>query len=249
MVDRHAWLLERLAADRRLLTNDIATTLGVSVDTVRRDLRALHDQGLLRRVHGGAVPASPLAPSFSGRASEDAGERDRLADAIVDRLRPGQVIGLDAGTTGASIAAKIPTSLEITIVTNGPAAALALADHPNATVVLLGGEVDLTWMATVGSSVVDALRGYHLDLAVVGVCSFDLEAGATTRSAREVSTKQAMIAAAAETIVAVESAKLGTVAPFAVAPADAVTVVVAGDHVANPTTGGLRRAGVEVQEV
>lgn len=223
---RQAWLLRRLHEDRRLSTNEAAERLGVSVDSVRRDLRALHDRGELRRVHGGAVPVSPLAPSFSGRHEDDDTERTALADLVIGRLRPGQVVGLDAGTTTATIAARLPRDLDITIVTTNPAAVVALADHPAAQVVLTPGVVDLTWMAVTGAEAVDTIRQHHLDLAVVGACSFDTASGATTRSAREQATKRAWIAAAAETVLPMESAKLGTVAPFHIAEADAVDLVV-----------------------
>ena len=224
--DRHQWILERLGDQRQVTTNSVAADLGVSVDTVRRDLRLLHDRGLLRRVHGGALPLSPLSPSFAGRSEDDWTERSQLADLVVRGLRSGQVIGLDGGTTTTEIAARIPQSLEITIVTNNPAAAVRLADHQSVKVILLGGTVDLQWMATTGPTTVDSIRGYHLDLAVVGACSFDPIAGATTRSQNEVATKQAFIEAATETVIPLESSKLSTMAPFHIADASAITVLV-----------------------
>lgn len=232
--DRHEHLLNDLRKHRTITTNTAAEELGVSVDTIRRDLRLLHDRGLLRRVHGGAVQLSPLSPSFTGRVSDDSAERSKLADAVVRRFQAGQVIGLDAGTTTTEIAARIPQSLEITIVTNNPAAAIALADHQSAHVVLLGGDVDLRWMATTGPTTVDAIRGYHLDLAVVGACSFDHTAGATTRSQHEVATKRALLTAAAETLMPLETSKLSTIAPFRIADATEVGIVVVED-VADPT--------------
>lgn len=224
--DRQAWLLERLADRRRVHTVEVAAELDVSVDTIRRDLRALHERGLLRRVHGGAVPVSRLPGSFAGRAAESGGSRARLAAAIVERFRPGQVIGLDAGTTGVDVAAAVPPTLAVTIVTNNPAAAVALADHPAAEVALLGGAVDLTWMATVGAEVVDGWRAHRLDLGVVGVCGFDPTVGVMTNSRAEVSTKRALLEASAETIVPLQPEKLGASAPFVVAGPDAVDVLV-----------------------
>ncbi|MEM8748191.1 MAG: DeoR/GlpR family DNA-binding transcription regulator [Actinomycetota bacterium] len=246
VADRHEWLLARLTERRRVTTNDAAADLGVSVDTVRRDLRLLHDRGLVRRVHGGAVPVSPLSSSFAGRALDDSPERTHLAAAILDRLRPGQVVGLDAGTTTAEVAAQIPRSLEITIVTNGPAVAIALADHPHASVVLLGGDVDLRWMACTGPSTVEGIGRHHLDLAVVGVCAIDVDAGATTRSRHELHTKRAWIAAAAETLVPVESTKLGAVAPFRIADASDVGLMISESATAPEVIDAWRAAGLDV---
>lgn len=243
---RREWILDRISAEQRVTTNGAAGDLGVSVDTIRRDLRYLHDRGLLRRVHGGAVKASPLSSSFTGRATDDSTERNKLADAIVARLRPGQVVGLDAGTTSSEIASRIPRSVEITIITNSPAVAVALGDHPNASVILVGGEVDLRWMAVTGSAAVDAIRDHHLDLAVVGVCSFDATAGATTRSRKEVSTKKALIAAAAEVLIPVESHKLDTVSPFHVADAAGLDILLVTDAVGSERIDQYRTAGIDV---
>lgn len=243
---RQGWLLEQVAATRSLLTNDAAARLGVSVDTVRRDLRALHDRGLLVRVHGGAVPASPLSPSYSGRADGPSPGRADLAQAVVERFRSGDVIGLDAGTTTAEIAARIPHSLHVVIVTNSPAAAVALADHPSAEVVLLGGTVDLTWMAATGPETVDGWRNHRLDLAVLGVCSFDADVGASTRSRLEVPTKRALVAAAAETVVPVQAEKLETQSPFHVVDTAEVDTVIVEADTPEPVVGRFRRAGVEV---
>ena len=241
---RHEWLLHQVAEQHRVGTNAAAGVLGVSADTIRRDLRQLHHRGLVRRVHGGAVRISPLSPSFAGRSADESPERGRLADAIISRLRPGQVIGLDAGSTTAEIATRLPPSLEVTIITNNPAPALALTDHPSASDILVGGDVDLRWMATTGTTAVDTIRAHHLDLAIVGVCSFDHEAGATTRSQNEVHTKRAFIESAAETLIPIESSKLGTVAPFRVVDATLAQIVVADPE---PTAlHRLRSAGIVV---
>ncbi len=223
--ERHGWILDQLAVSGKVLTNDAAAALDVSVDSVRRDLRTLHDRGLLRRVHGGAVRLSRLPNSFLGRSTQDDGAA-RLAAMIVDRFRAGQVIGLDAGSTCVAVAATIPQTLAVTIVTNSPAAAVALAGHTHADVVLLGGVVDLNWMATVGPDTVDAWRNYRLDLAVVGVCGFDTTHGASTNSHAEVATKRALMAAAGETIVPVNREKVGTAAPFVICAADEIDTLI-----------------------
>lgn len=244
--DRHRWLLEHLADHRQITTNDAAETLGVSVDTIRRDLRLLHDRGLVRRVHGGAVPVSALPTSFTGRVTDHSPGRTSLAAAVVDRFRSGDLVGLDGGSTNVEIARLIPQTLEITIVTNSPAAATALADHRSAAVILLGGAVDLRWMATTGPEAVDGWRNYRLDQAVLGACAFDPTSGAATRSQHEVATKRAMIAAAAETVLPIQTEKLGTAAPFHVADTSDIDVLVV-----EPTTDAAfikrcRAAGISV---
>lgn len=248
-VDRHEQLIDHLAVHGTITTNAAAQELAVSVDTIRRDLRALHGRGLLRRVHGGATRLSPLSPSYIGRTSDDSAERTRLADAVVKRFRAGQVIGLDAGTTTTAIAARVPQALQITIVTNSPAAAMALADHQSAHVILLGGNVDLTWMAATGPVTVDAIRSYRFDLAIVGACSFDLAAGATTRSQLEVATKQAFCTAAVETLIPLEASKLNTAAPFRIADSADVSIMVVEDSADAEHIAAWRSAGIDITTV
>ena len=244
--DRQQWILEQLGERGRVVTNDIAAELGTSLDTVRRDLRALHEQGKLRRVHGGAMPTSSLSASFSERSTETSMSRTNLARAVVERLRPGSLIGLDAGSTNVEIARQIPQTLDLTIVTNGPAVAVALGEHRSAKVILLGGALDLTWMASTGSETVDAWRNYQLDLAVLGVCGFDVERGASTASQHEVGTKRALIGAAASTIVPVQAEKLGTAASFHVAEVTAIDTMIVTDEVSKKVLSRYRKSGLEI---
>ena len=121
---------------------------------------------------------------------------------------------------------------------------VALAEHANAEVILAGGDVDLQWMATTGPAAVDAIRRHHLDLAIVGVCAFDLRAGATTRSQREIHTKRALIESAAQTLIPLESSKLGAISPFRISTHDDVEIVIG--HSAPETLEQFETAGVNV---
>ena len=223
---RHAWLLERVTTQRRVMTAEAAAQLDVSVDTIRRDLRHLHDRGLVKRVHGGAIPVARLPNSFAGRTQESSESTAALAARIVERFRPGHVIGLDGGTTCVEIAAMIPATLEVTVITNNPAAAVALGGHENTSVILLGGQLDLTWMATVGADAVDAWRNYRLDIGVLGLCGLDSETGATTYSASEVATKRALIESSTDVVVPVTNTKIGVRAPYVIGGLDALDIVI-----------------------
>lgn len=246
---RHQYLLEKIHEDRRVLTNEAADDLDVSVDTIRRDLRTLHDRGLVRRVHGGAVPVSQLPDSFTERRSISSPVRPVLASAVVDRFRANQLIGLDAGSTTVEIASMIPQTLGVTVVTNSPPVAVALADHRSAKVILLGGSVDLTWMACTGPEVVDSWRNYNLDLAIVGACGFDPQVGASTGSQNEVSTKRALIEAATETLVPLQAEKLGTRAPFHFADAASIEAVITEAATDPAILDRCREADIEIEVV
>jgi DeoR/GlpR family transcriptional regulator of sugar metabolism len=242
--ERRAHLLERLRSTGRLVTSDAAASSGVSVDTIRRDLAALEALGQARRVHGGAVLESSLPRSFAERTRGATAETGELAQAVVDRLRPGQVVGLDAGTTGVEIARRIPIELPLTIVTTSPPAAVALEHHRELTVVLAGGVLDLTWMALTGAEAVEAIGSFRLDVAVLGACAVHPEIGVTTQSLAEVGTKRAWVRAAAEVVLPAGSEKVDRVAPFVVCPLDEISVIVCSDDVPAPVRRRLRESGV-----
>lgn len=243
---RQEWLLERLESQRRVMTTDVAAELDVSVDTIRRDLRSLHDRGFVRRVHGGAVPIARLPNSFTARSREASWHTSTLAAAVVKRFRPGDVIGLDGGTTCVDIAAQIPATLSITIITNNPAAAVSLADHPHAKVILLGGDLDLTWMTTTGADTVDSWRNYRLDIGVLGICGIDSEAGMTTNSANEVATKRALISSSSDVIVPVHHDKVGVRGSYVVADLDALDIVISTSTLTEDLQRTLSSSGREV---
>jgi len=229
------------------VTSDAAVRLGVSVDTIRRDLAALEELGHAQRVHGGAVRHSTLARSFRERSRGSA--TGTLAQAVADRVRPGQVIGIDAGSTGVEVARRIPADLELTVVTTSPPAAVALEGHRRATVFVVGGILDHTWMAITGADAVKAIESFHFDLVVLGVCAVHPDAGATTNSLAEVETKRAWIGAAAETFVPVGHEKLDRVAPFVVCELGALSTLVCPSDVSGRVRRRYRRAGLHVLAV
>jgi DeoR/GlpR family transcriptional regulator of sugar metabolism len=228
------------------VTSDAAARSGVSVDTIRRDLVALEGLGQARRVHGGAVLQSSLPRSFHERALDAAAGTGDLAQLIVDRLEPGQVIGLDAGTTGVEIARRIPLELELTVVTTSPPAAVALEHHRRLTVVLIGGTVDLTWMAVTGADAVKAIGAFRLDTAVLGACAVHPDVGVTTSSLAEVETKRAWVQAGVEVILPASPEKIDRVAPFVVCPLAELSILACSEELPDHSRRRYRRSGVAV---
>src|SRR5437764_552230 len=97
--ERRTQILEALGRDKRVLATELASHFGVSEDTIRRDLRELAEEGLLRRVYGGAVPRSPASPTFARRKNESTTAKAAIAQATLPFFRDGQVVLFDAGTT------------------------------------------------------------------------------------------------------------------------------------------------------
>ncbi|WP_343714234.1 DeoR/GlpR family DNA-binding transcription regulator [Inquilinus sp.] len=218
--ERRKRLLDLLALDGKILATAASATLGVSEDTIRRDLNDLARAGVVRRVHGGALPL-PLTPAtgtFATRATERTEAKAALGRMAAELIRPGEVVLLDGGTTMLAVAEALPPDLRATIVTPNLPAALALTRHPSAEVVLLGGRLDKADQATVGTSVLAALDGLRADFCLLGVCSLDVEAGLGGMDHEEALVKRRMAACAGRVAAVVTADKLGTAAPFPILP-------------------------------
>ncbi|MFE7288432.1 DeoR/GlpR family DNA-binding transcription regulator [Streptomyces noursei] len=192
----------------------LAEEFQVTAETVRRDLKALDRAGLVRRVHGGAIPAGRLdfEPDLAERDAVAADEKQRIARAALAELPggegPGSVI-LDAGTTAARLAAEIPLEAELTVVTHGLPVAARLADHPGLTLHLVGGRIRHRTRAAVDDWALRAYREINADVLFLATNGFSLDGGLTTPDLAEAAVKRALIAAARRVVLLADSAKFG----------------------------------------
>ncbi|WP_258566957.1 MULTISPECIES: DeoR/GlpR family DNA-binding transcription regulator [unclassified Microbacterium] len=134
-------LLALLARDGRVVAKTVADELGVSEDAIRRDLRDLAEEGKLLRVYGGALPAPAVERPVSERRDVATESKERVARRAVEHIRPGATIVLDAGTTTLAMARSLPSGQGLTVITASPAVALAVAEHSDARVIMIGGEL------------------------------------------------------------------------------------------------------------
>jgi DeoR/GlpR family transcriptional regulator of sugar metabolism len=238
--ERRQAILGHLERDGKVVASELVEALGVSEDTVRRDLRELAAGGLVQRVHGGALPPAPGTAAFAQRLEVAPEAKAHLAEATLPLLEGASVIVLDGGTTALELARRLPPDRDCTVLTNSPPVAAALAAHPRAEVVLIGGRLLKREQVTVGSATVDALRQVHADACVLGICSIHPELGVTTLDHDEAHVKRAMVAASAEVIALATADKLGTASPWLVAPlADVTHLVTDAEDASEYAVGGL----------
>lgn len=213
---RKRLLLDRLRRDGRLVAADLGVELGVSDDTVRRDLRELAQAGLLQRVHGGALPASPTVAPLDQRRSMAVEEKRRLGRAAAGLLSRGQTVFIDGGTTHIEIVRNIPLDMALTVVTHSPAVAAALEPHAAVDVILVGGTLLRHSMVSVGAAAHEAIGRLRVDVFFLGLTGLHPEEGATTGNFEEAAIKRAIVERAAETVSLVTAEKIGAVSPHAI---------------------------------
>lgn len=244
--ERRQIILDRLRADGKVVAAELSAQLEVSPDTIRRDLHELAESGLLRRVHGGALPPTVGARPYAVRREHAPAAKAAIARATAGLLRDDQVIFLDGGTTTLEVARSLRPELRATVVTNSPPIAVALAEHPHVEVAMLGGMLEKEARVVVGAATVEALRTIRADVLVLGVCSLHPEVGITVLELEESFVKRAMIAQAAEVIAVASADKLGSAAPYVVAPIGELTHIVTDRTVSSDELDRYRALGVEI---
>jgi DeoR/GlpR family transcriptional regulator of sugar metabolism len=215
---RKQQILSLLKQNGQIVAKDVSQSMGVSEDTIRRDLRELAREGLLQRVHGGALPASPAVGDFAARELLTPEGKIAIGRAAAQMIQPGQVVILDGGTTARQVARHIHADLKATVVTHSPTIALELIDHANIEVILIGGRLFKHSMVVVGAAAIEAISQVHAETYFMGVTGVHPKTGLTTGDYEEAAIKRALSRAAAETIVLASSEKLNAASAYEVVP-------------------------------
>jgi len=246
--ERHEAILERARAQGRVEVGALAESLGVTVETVRRDLTALERLGVVRRVHGGAIPVERLTlePSLALRETQRSEQKLRVAQRAVAEVPEGGSILLDSGTTTLAMAGLLPLDKSITVVTNAFAIAARLADSPGIELMILGGRIRTRTGAAVGQWAIDELRDLHVDVAFLGANGFSVARGFTTPDQAESATKRAMVRAGRRVIVLADASKAGQVHLNRFADTEEVAMLVTDAALDDDMAEDFDNAGVEV---
>jgi len=243
--------MAQLVAERgRVSVAEISEQFDVTTETVRRDLSVLERIGLLRRVHGGAVPATALAVMEAGLGERDqanTSEKERIARAALDQLPAANgTVLLDAGSTTSRLASLLPRDLRLTVVTHAVPVAARLAGSPQVELHLLPGRVRSTTQAAVGAETVEALHRLRADVAFLGTNALSIDHGLSTPDHEEAATKRAMVTSARRVVCLADSSKVGSESPVRFAELTEVDVLVTDDGIPAADRRALERAGVEV---
>lgn len=247
---RMNYILDAVRRSGAVRVADLAPVLKVSGMTVRRDLDALAQRGLVEKVHGGATAPQEWTldePGFEVKSSRQQAEKDAIARSAAQLVKPGSAIGLTAGTTTWTLARHIDDVADLTVVTNSMQVADVLQRRPRSdrTVVLTGG-IRTPSDALVGPIAVGTLRSLHLDMVVLGVHGMHRAAGFTTPNLLEAETNRAFLAATPRLVVVADHTKWGVVGLSGIAELATADTLVTDDRMPDKSRRELSEAVGEI---
>lgn len=244
--ERKTYLLKLLKLEGKIEAKTVAAELGLSDDTIRRDLRELAAAGQLQRVHGGALPKSPADADFEARKNISSQSKLEVAKTAAGLIKPGQVVIIDGGTTAEQLARHFPINQDNTVVTHSPTIAVALESFTQVTVIMIGGVLFRHSMVNVGAAAIDSMAHIRADTFFMGVTGVDEVAGLSTGDLEEAHIKKALSLRAAETIVMASSEKLGVASSYVVMPLKNATGVILDNEAPKHFVKKLKQAGLSV---
>ncbi|ABM10004.1 DeoR/GlpR family DNA-binding transcription regulator [Paenarthrobacter aurescens] len=247
---RREFILAALRANGRADAADMALELGVTNETVRKDLVALEQLGLLRRVHGGAIPVGRLSyePPVTARTTLSE-EKELIARAALQHLPDNGSVLVDGGSTTAKLAEILPRDRALRIYTNTLSIATALMDAPLLTVYTLGGRVRPVTSAEVDGWAARALAEINVDVAFLGTTAVSLERGLTTHDPSEAAIKRLMLSSARRRILLADHSKFGKVSNCKHADLADIDLLITDAGINPEMLESLRSTGLGIEAV
>ena len=213
--ERRLQISELVRQNGSVQVTALAERFGVSMQTVRKDLRYLTERGIMARAYGGAIDSkvvgTPAAEAhYEAKRTANLEQKRRIGQRAAAMVKAGDTIVIDSGTTSIQLAQALP-DIDVTVVTNDFGVLGALAPKSNINIVMLGGELRRKNMAFYGGLAVEALEALHMDLLFLGVDGFDLERGITTHYEPEAILNRRMVQNAGAVVAITDSSKFGKI--------------------------------------
>jgi DeoR/GlpR family transcriptional regulator of sugar metabolism len=212
-VERQLKIVEVVGENGGVKTSDLSNMFNVSEMTILRDLASLEQQGLLKRVYGGAVtfkkPTTEI--SIDLRRQMNATEKNIIGDKALKLISDGDSIFLDSSTTALALAKKLATRSGLTVITNGLEIINEIKDEPGINTLCPGGQLQENTHSFIGSSTESFLRDFFADKAIISASGISIESGITVENSIQASIKKIMLKNALSRVVLVDSSKFDVV--------------------------------------
>jgi DeoR/GlpR family transcriptional regulator of sugar metabolism len=247
-VERQEQLLALLVDQQRLTVAQICEQFSISEATARRDLEQLAGQGLLQRVHGGAIAVRRAAPEMPLllRSHEQADQKSRIGKTAADLIADGEAVFLGSGTTVLEVARNLLERRNLTVITNSLPVINSFAGIPTVQIVAMGGVLRDSELSFIGHITEQALAEVRADKVILGIPAIDVKTGLTNDYMPEVKTDRAIINMAPEIILVADHTKFGQVASAFLAPIDRIQTLVTDEKTDLNIVAQIRELGIKV---
>jgi DeoR/GlpR family transcriptional regulator of sugar metabolism len=250
--ERRKIIMEKLYERQRVTIKELSEEMDVSEATLRIDLTKMEEEGLLKRTHGGALLVDDFENEtrFSNREKKNKEEKSALAKQAFDLISNSQCIMLDASSTALELAKLLKeTRIRLTVVTSGINTALELHEHPDITVILLGGIVKKGSYSLEGSLGVSVLDKINIDLMFTSANGFTLEAGLMDFSVYEVELKKAMVGSANKVVALLDHTKINKHSIATFASLDEIDMIITDCNLSQEYREELEKHRIEIMTV
>jgi DeoR family fructose operon transcriptional repressor len=246
--ERQDEILALIRSEKRVSVASLAERFAVVGETIRRDLADLEHRGLIRRVHGGAIPVERVTfePPIEARHDLMRPEKERIALAALAELPSEGSVFIEAGSTNSFLAGVLPPDCSLTIVTNGGYIATALARHPSLTVLAVGGRVRPRSLACVDDWALETLSRLRVTVAFLGTNGISVENGLTTPDPAEAAVKRAMLTIAQHTVLLADHSKIGVASLLRYGDVDQIHTLITDSGLPSGDLSDLQDAGLRV---
>ncbi|PKP12333.1 MAG: DeoR/GlpR transcriptional regulator [Bacteroidetes bacterium HGW-Bacteroidetes-3] len=244
--ERHHLILDKIKLSRKVLSTDLSIELNVSEDTIRRDLNDLSAKGLIKKVHGGALPLETGTLSYGERSNYNLEGKNIIAKKAVKLIKSGQVIIMSGSTTNLQLAKIIPSDINATIYTYSLPIALQLTEHPSIEIIFIGGKLHKPAQVTVGLDVVSSISELRADLCFMGTGGINVLNGMTEPDWEVSHIKKCMIAASDKVIALCTKNKINEVKRYTVAPIVKIDTIVTDIDPNDPIFTEFKEKGVKI---
>jgi len=246
--ERRVRIKKLLREEGSVKVSRLSKLFNVSEVTIRRDLAKLEKERAIKRIHGGAMAADSDTPTFSflSRTQEQAKEKELIGKKAAELIKDGSTIILDSGTTTSEIAKNLKKYRNLKVITNALNIALELADSPGISIVVPGGALKPPSLSLTGSRVVEFIKNVNVDMTFLSVQGVSLKEGLTNNSISDLYLKRAIIDAARQVHLVVDSSKFNKVGLYTIGPITVVDTIVTDGNVPRSLVRHLSSKKVKV---
>lgn len=233
---------------QRTVTNtELMERFGISIETVRRDLDYLEEQGFLRKVYGGAVVKVSLnsEPEYASRSQINVQQKNAIAQKAAELIQPGDTVFLGVGTTVQAMVQYMKNLGEITVFTNALRTAVALSELPECTVILPGGHLRNKELTLSGFPADENMTHFNIDKAFIGVGGVT-DGGISDFHIGEAQLHKQLVLNARQSVALADSSKLGIRALNNVCTLEQISLIITDSNARKQTVTELKEAGAKI---